>query len=272
MSQYRPLRTGFWNDVKVSNHFTPEDKYFYLFLLTAPFGNLLGAFEFGIPLASFYLGYDQETVKRLIRRFEEIHEVIYYDHDTSEILILNYHKYNWNKSANFIKGIISELEKIKSNYIKKIIGEIIKKEYPLDTPTKPLAYHSRETNTKTNTKTNTNTSTKRESVRARTREQDTHALIFDTKLTDLLKESLYEFIKQSTLTEEQVVKMIEFILQATEIYEDQTLVIWLNQLTFEGRKIPYFDRLLNAPKKVIKGNNNNEPEWLDEYIKEFLGE
>ena len=34
-----------WNDSKFADDFTPEDKYFWLMLLTTRYGNLAGCFD-----------------------------------------------------------------------------------------------------------------------------------------------------------------------------------------------------------------------------------
>lgn len=156
--QYRPIQTSFWTDVKVSNTFTPEDKYFYIFLLSTPQSNLLGAYEFSISVAAGYLGYDQETVKRLLKRFEEIHQVIHFDWETSEILIKNFYKYNWTDSSKFLKGIENRIELLKSEKIKQYLIEILVNRYPMHTLSIPyFPPHTPPYNTKTKTKTNTKT-------------------------------------------------------------------------------------------------------------------
>lgn len=137
---YRNIQTSFWRDAKVSNTFTPEDKYFYLFLLTTPDGNQTGAFEFSFSIAANYLGYDQETVKKLLKRFEEIHEIIIFDEVSSEILIKNYHKYNWSSSNTFLKGIEKTINELKSEKIKQFLIETIKNTYPNYTLSIPYAY------------------------------------------------------------------------------------------------------------------------------------
>ena len=45
MAIYRNVRLSFWTDNKVIDEFTPEDKYFYLYLLTNPQTNLCGCYE-----------------------------------------------------------------------------------------------------------------------------------------------------------------------------------------------------------------------------------
>ena len=58
--------------------FTPEDKYFYLYLLTNPHTNICGCYEIGFKQMAKDTGYNEETVRRLINRLETVHDVIRY--------------------------------------------------------------------------------------------------------------------------------------------------------------------------------------------------
>ena len=58
----RIVSTSFWEDEKIVNMFTPEDKYFYLYLLTNPRTSQLGVYKFVPKLAAFDLGYSVDTV------------------------------------------------------------------------------------------------------------------------------------------------------------------------------------------------------------------
>ncbi len=111
----RNVDTAFWSDVKVMETFTPDDKYFWLFLLTTRYGNLAGCFEMSPKQAMYELGYkDVQKVIGLINRFIEVHEMIDYDFNTNEILILNWTKYNHNSSPHFQRAVEKSLAKIKS--------------------------------------------------------------------------------------------------------------------------------------------------------------
>ena len=48
MASYRSVYTTFWTDTKVSDDFTPEDKYFMLYCLTNNYTNLCGCYEISI--------------------------------------------------------------------------------------------------------------------------------------------------------------------------------------------------------------------------------
>lgn len=114
MARYRSVYISFWTDSKVVDDFTPEDKYFYLYLMTNPHTNLCGCYELSLKQASDETGYSKETIVKLLDRMENIHDVIKYCKETKEILILNWRKYNWTKSPDFQKPLIKEIESVKN--------------------------------------------------------------------------------------------------------------------------------------------------------------
>ena len=69
MALYRIVCMTFWTDTKIADEFTPEDKYFYLYLFTNPHTNLAGCYEIGIKQIANEIGYKVETVKNLLDRF-----------------------------------------------------------------------------------------------------------------------------------------------------------------------------------------------------------
>lgn len=104
----------FWTDTKVADNFTPEDKYFYLYLMTNPHTNLCGCYELSLSQAANETGYTRETILRILKRMEEVHNVVRYSSETKEVLILNWSKYNWTKSKDFQKPLQQELESVKN--------------------------------------------------------------------------------------------------------------------------------------------------------------
>ena len=104
----------FWTDSKVVDDFTPEDKYFYLYLMTNPHTNLAGCYEISISQVAYETGYNKESIERLLKRMDEVHNVIKYSRETKEVLLLNWSKYNWTKSKDFQKPLVAEIELVKS--------------------------------------------------------------------------------------------------------------------------------------------------------------
>ena len=86
----RVVSTSFWEDETVVNDFSPEDKYFYLYLLTNPHTTQLGIYKLVPKTAAFELGYSKEAVIVLLDRFESKYGMIRYNQDTCEVAIKNY--------------------------------------------------------------------------------------------------------------------------------------------------------------------------------------
>ena len=118
---YRNIHLTFWSDTKVTDDFTPEDKYFYLYLLTNPHTNLCGCYEISIKQISREMGYTEDSIYGLIKRFSEIHNILKYDSKNKEILLLNWNKYNWTKSAKFVNALEKEIQSIKTKEFKEYI-------------------------------------------------------------------------------------------------------------------------------------------------------
>ena len=121
MALYRQLYITFWSDPKVDDDFSPEDKYFYLYLLTNPHTSISGCYEISMKQCTRETGYTEDSVRKLLKRLSDVHGVIKYDPQTKEVLLLNWHKYNWSKSPNFIRGIKETLPYIKNREFKEYI-------------------------------------------------------------------------------------------------------------------------------------------------------
>ena len=118
---YRSVHLSFWTDNKIVDDFTPEDKYFYLYLFTNPQTNLCGCYEVSISTMANQLGYNKDSVERLLDRFENFHHVLKYSKTTKEVLVLNWYKYNWTKSESLLKGVCRQSEDIKNPEFKSYI-------------------------------------------------------------------------------------------------------------------------------------------------------
>lgn len=134
MAYYRQIYTTFWTDSKVADDFTPEDKYFYLYLLTNARTNLCGCYEISKKQISNDTGYTIDVVTRLLARLEQVHEIIRYSEKTKEVYLVNWHKYNWSKSDKVLRGVASETERVKSDLFKGYLLKLLESYgYPIDT-------------------------------------------------------------------------------------------------------------------------------------------
>lgn len=122
MAIYRTVSLSFWTDSKIDDDFTPEDKYFMLYLLTNPHTKLSGCYEIGSKQFERETGYNTDTISRLIDRMENVHNVIRYCKPTKEVLILNWNKYNWcGNSPKVLQAVKKEAESIKHEPFKDFI-------------------------------------------------------------------------------------------------------------------------------------------------------
>jgi hypothetical protein len=108
MAQFRYVYTSFWEDPKVVENFTPEDKFFFIYLLTNPHTTQIGIYKITKKLISFELGYSIESVNSLMSRFEEHHKVIRYNEETRELAIKNWGKFNLRKGGKPVVDCITK--------------------------------------------------------------------------------------------------------------------------------------------------------------------
>lgn len=125
MALYRQIYTSFWTDPKIDDDFSPEDKYFYLYLLTNSHTNICGCYEISMKQFTRELGYNDDTIRLLLKRMEDVHKVIRYSPETKEVLLLNWHKYNWSRSPNVMKGIAEGIPYIKNNSFKAYVRDML---------------------------------------------------------------------------------------------------------------------------------------------------
>lgn len=124
MATYRNIHLSFWTDSKVDEEFTPEDKYGYLWCLSNPHTNLCGCYEVSIKLVSHELGYNADSVERLFKRLDMVHNVIRYNSETKELLVLNWHKYNWSRSDKLNKPLLEEIQKVKCDRFREYLAKL----------------------------------------------------------------------------------------------------------------------------------------------------
>lgn len=136
MAIYRNVHVSFWNDTKIIDEMTPEDRYFMLYILSNPHTNQVGCYEISIRDISKETGYTEESVRKLLERFEKKLKVAKYSKKTKELLVLNWYKYNWTSSPKVRACIEKELKSVKNNEFKEYIHSVcIPYTYPMHTHT-----------------------------------------------------------------------------------------------------------------------------------------
>lgn len=109
----RVVDTSFWDDDKVVDMFSPEDKYFFLYLMTNPHTTQLGIYRVNKKVMAFELGYDPLVVDTLLDRFENTYGIIIRSKESGEITILNYLRHSIVKGGEPIeKQLKREIGKV----------------------------------------------------------------------------------------------------------------------------------------------------------------
>lgn len=138
MANYRQVKLSFWTDHLVSDNFSAEDKYFFLYLLTNIHTNLCGCYEVSVKQIALDMGYSPDSIVSIIDRFEKKYGLIRYDKETYELLILNWSKHNWTDSPKFRKLVKQEIEKLKNPQFREYLSAIFDGEdtekYRISTP------------------------------------------------------------------------------------------------------------------------------------------
>ncbi|MDZ5473554.1 DnaD domain protein [Bacillus sp. 31A1R] len=128
MGKYRMVRTGFWKNPIVMEEMTPEDRYFYLYLLTNPHTTQIGIYKITKKQMAFDLGYSLEKVHSLMERFSLHHKLIQYNPETRELAIKNWGKYNLGKGGKPVMDcIFSELKEVEDASLVEYVMESILK-------------------------------------------------------------------------------------------------------------------------------------------------
>jgi DnaD/phage-associated family protein len=128
MAKFRMVRVDFWRNPVVLEEMSPEDKYFYLYLLTNPNTTQIGIYQITKKQMAFDLGYSIESVHALVDRFIHHHKVIRYNPVTRELAIKNWGKYNLQKGGKPVMDCIySELKEVEDTSLIQYVSESIQK-------------------------------------------------------------------------------------------------------------------------------------------------
>ena len=112
MAVYRHVHIDYWQDGFVLD-LTPEEKYFYIYLMTNSKTSQCGIYELPKRIIETETGYNRETVDKLLNRFIEYKKIVYCE-ESREVFLMNWIKHNKIVSPKVKKCVYEELKKIKS--------------------------------------------------------------------------------------------------------------------------------------------------------------
>lgn len=139
MAIYRQIHVDFWQD-EIVTELSPEEKYFYLYLMTNNRTTQCGVYRFNLKVMAFDLGYDKSTVEKLLSRFVS-NGRIKYNEEENEIYLVNWLKYNSARSPKVAKVIDKQLADVRTVEFKDdVISRCIQYGYPIGTVSKKEKY------------------------------------------------------------------------------------------------------------------------------------
>jgi hypothetical protein len=113
----RSVDTHFWDDSYIVS-LDPSEKLLFLYLLTNPLTNLAGVYEITVRRIVLDTGYNEETVLKILGRFERDEKVYY---QNNYIMFINFQKRQRlnSKMLKNIEGIVESLPKdVKTKYLR----------------------------------------------------------------------------------------------------------------------------------------------------------
>lgn len=155
MAVFRQIQIDFWQDELVAE-FTPEDKLFYLYLMTNSKTNQCGIYRINKRIMAFDIGWNVGTVDKMLARFVS-YERIQYNEEENEIYIINWIKHNSARSPKVAARVDSELKDVKTvAFHDDVVEHCIQYGYPIRTVCKQVRNKKKNNNQNNNNNNNHN--------------------------------------------------------------------------------------------------------------------
>lgn len=130
MANFKQIDMRFWQNDFVLG-LTPEERYFYMYLVTNTMTTKCGIYKFNVKVAELETGYTAEVIEKLLESFESYGKIAI-SKSTKEIMILNWFKHNFKSNKKTILEINKELKNIKDKeFIKQLYDICLEREYPV---------------------------------------------------------------------------------------------------------------------------------------------
>ena len=123
MEVFTKVERGYWQDEFILE-LTPEQKFFYLYLMSNSKVNTLGAYVFPLTMSTVELGYNKETVLKLLDHFAQVGKIIW-DETTKEVFLLNWPKRNWNRKTATLRALKKDFDALKSPVLREKISAML---------------------------------------------------------------------------------------------------------------------------------------------------
>lgn len=110
----RVVDTKFWTSMDVIDHYSVEDKFFALYIMTNGKSSQLGIYSLPKKIISFETGFTTEVIQVLLTRFSQKYGQILYSEETQEISLLRSLEYSILKGGKPVSDLLQrELSAVK---------------------------------------------------------------------------------------------------------------------------------------------------------------
>ena len=131
MTNYKQIDMRFWQNDFVLG-LTPEERYFYMYLVTNTMANKCGIYKFNMKVAELETGYTAEIIEKQLESFEGYGKIVV-SRTTKEIMLVNWFKHNFKNNKKTILEINKELKDVKNkDFIQQLYDICLDREYPVD--------------------------------------------------------------------------------------------------------------------------------------------
>ncbi|KAA9290045.1 MULTISPECIES: hypothetical protein [Aerococcus] len=89
MTVRRVVPTSFWRSLEALDHYSQEDRYFALYLMTNPKCSQVGIYSLPKRLIAFETGFSMDQVELLLERFSRDFKKIIYSNRHQEVTLLH---------------------------------------------------------------------------------------------------------------------------------------------------------------------------------------
>ncbi|MDC7221591.1 MAG: hypothetical protein PQJ59_16775 [Spirochaetales bacterium] len=137
MATQRYISTSFWNDPWIQT-LDPSEKLLYLYFMTSPLSSISGIYEVTMRRVCFDTGYNEDTTKRIIKRFENDKKLYYC---CGFVVIPSWPKHQkWEEKETIKRGIEKHLNTVPKRVWCDIVSRKIPYQYPLEEILLPYGY------------------------------------------------------------------------------------------------------------------------------------
>ncbi|WP_051910501.1 DnaD domain-containing protein [Carnobacterium pleistocenium] len=132
MAIYRQIQISFWQDELIIE-LDPEEKYFYLYLMTNDKTTQCGIYRINKKIVAFDTGWSIEKVDLMLNKFIN-HGRIEYNDKNKEIFLKNWLKFNKGTSPKVATVIDRELVNVKTTkFLNEVVEQCKSYKYPIKT-------------------------------------------------------------------------------------------------------------------------------------------